>query len=594
MEVLMDSAVKKKIVLVEDDNIIAFSQAKFLREKGFDVVTCSSGEECIEIITSDSGVDLILMDIDLGKGIDGITTAEKVAEHRDIPVVFLTAFSDDDTINRVNGAARYGYVVKSSGNAMILSAMNMAFRLFDSSEVLRESEEKYRFIADNSTDIISKMDSNGNVLYMSSLCKIITGYDPEEFIGKNIIHYYHKDDRHIIIDTYNRLMAQSDIITFSYRFKLKNGGYTWLETTSRRITGTDGSITGIISSSRDITARVEAEKALRNSEEKLHLVMDGVPALLAYVDRDERFVYVNNAYERWYGIPKENIIGKNVKEIMFPDVYERASQNYKKVLNGETVVSEALTSNRNGEERYVRAHYVPHVSDGVVHGCFSLIFDISENKRAEEKILSLLNEKDLLLKEVHHRVKNNMGSIAALLYLQMDSMANPDAVNAIQDARGRVISMMGIYDILYRSGEYRSVAARAYFSDLIEKISSTYITSSRIKIESEIDEMILDSSTLFPVGMIVNELLTNALKYAFPGGKAGMINVRIMKKDENHIEISIRDNGAGLPDALEISSSRGFGLTLVRMMIQQIKGSIKINRINGTEFRINFPVERSS
>ena len=153
--------------------------------------------------------------------------------------------------------------------------------------------------------------------------------------------------------------------------------------------------------------------------------------------------------------------------------------------------------------------------------------------------------------------------------------------------------MMGIYDILYRSGEYRSVAAKAYFSDLIEKISSTYITSSRVKIESEIDDLILDSSILFPAGMIVNELLTNALKYAFPGGKSGVINARIMRKDEKHVEICIRDNGTGLPDALEISSSRGFGLTLVKMMIQQLNGSIKINRINGTEFRVNFPVEKT-
>lgn len=589
----MESGIRKKIVLVEDDNIIAFSQAKFLREKGFDAVTCSSGEESIELISSDPDINLILMDIDLGKGIDGIAAAERIALIRDIPVVFLTAFSDEETISRVNGAARYGYVVKNSGNPVLLSAINMAFRLFDAARILRESEEKYRFIADNSTDIISRMDASGKIIYMSPICRTVTGHDPDELLGLNVFQYYHKDDRALIIDVYKRLMEQSDIVTFSYRFRTKDGNYKWLETTSKRIIEPDGSISGIISSSRDITSRIESEKALRDSEEKLHLVMNGVPALLSYVDKDERFVYVNDGYERWYGIPKEEIIGKHTSAILFPDVYERVSQNYKKALAGETVVSENFTHNRNGDEKYVRAHYVPHVSDGVVHGFFSLIFDISENKKAEEKIISLLNEKDLLLKEVHHRVKNNMGSIAALLYLQMDSMANAEAVNAIQDARGRVISMMGIYDILYRSGEYRSVAARAYFSDLIEKISSTYITSTRVKIESEIDELILDSSILFPLGMIVNELLTNALKYACPGGKSGVINVRIMRKDEKHIEISIRDNGTGLPDALEISSSRGFGLTLVKMMIQQINGSIKINRVNGTEFRINFPVERS-
>ncbi len=589
----MNSDAAKKIVLVEDDNIIAFSQAKFLREKGFEVVALSSGEECVEYVASNAAADLILMDIDLGKGIDGIVAAEKIAEIKNIPVVFLTAFSDEDTINRVNGAARYGYVVKSSGNPVILSAIKMAFRLFESAEILRESEEKYRFIAENSTDIISRMDTAGNIIYMSPLCKTLTGHDPEKLLGHNIFKYYHPEDRHLIIDVYHRLLDQPEIVTFNYRFRMADENFIWLETTSRRLADSDGTVTGIISSSRDITARVEAEKALQESEEKLHLVMDGVPALLSYVDKDERFVYVNDAYERWHGIPGDKIVGMKISELLSPESYERSSEFYKMALAGERAVFENFTNDRNGEERFVRGHLVPHVIDGIVNGFFTLIFDITDNKRSEQKILSLLNEKDLLLKEVHHRVKNNMGSIAALLYLQMDSMVNPEAVNAIQDARSRVISMMGIYDILYRSGEYRSVAARGYFSDLIEKISSTYITSSRIKITSEIDEMILDSSILFPVGMIVNELLTNAVKYAFTGDRSGVIQVRIVRKDEKHVEISIRDNGTGLPDALEISGSRGFGLTLVKMMIQQLNGSIRINRIGGTEFKINFPVERS-
>jgi PAS domain S-box-containing protein len=589
----MNSDAEKKIVLVEDDNIIAFSQAKFLREKGFEVETLSSGEECVEYVKSDAAADLILMDIDLGKGIDGIVAAEKIAEFRDIPVVFLTAFSDEDTIDRVNGAARYGYVVKSSGNPVILSAIKMAFRLFDSARVLRESEEKYRFIAENSTDIISRMDTAGNIIYMSPLSRALTGHEPDDLLGHNVFKYYHREDRQLILNVYKQLLEQPDIVTFNYRFRMKDENYIWLETTSRRLTGTDGAVTGIISSSRDITSRVEAEKALKESEEKLHLVMNGVPALLSYIDKDERFVYVNDAYERWHGIPKENIVGMKISELLSQEAYGRSSEFYKKAIAGERAVFENFTNDRFGEERFVRGHLVPHFIDGTVNGFFTLIFDITDNKRAEQKILSLLNEKDLLLKEVHHRVKNNMGSIAALLYLQMDSMNNPDAVNAIQDARSRVISMMGIYDILYRSGEYRSVAAKGYFSDLIEKISSTYITSSRVKISSEIEEMILDSDILFPVGMIVNELLTNAIKYAFTGERTGEIQVRIVRKDDKHVEISIRDNGAGLPDALEISGSRGFGLTLVKMMIQQLNGSIKINKVGGTEFKINFPVEKN-
>jgi len=586
----MYSDVRKKIVIVEDDNLIAVSQAMYLKDHGFDTVELSSGEECVALAASDAVIDLILMDIDLGNGIDGIFAAEKIKELRDVPVVFLTAFSDEDTMKRVNSAEQYGYVVKNTGNLVILSAINMALRLFDSLKVLHESEEKYKFIAENSTDLILKVTSNGKIIYVSPLCKTVLGYDAGELAGSNILHYYDKEDRDTLIDAFNKIIESAGIYTFNHRMRLKDGSYKWFEATGKKLINADGTIRSLITSSRDITARIESEKALKDSDEKFHLVMNGVPALLAYVDNSERFVFVSDGYVRWYGIPKERIIGKYLKEIFLPEEYEKASPFIAKTLAGESIVTDSFTQDKDGAQRYVRGHFIPHIRDGVVHGFFSLIFDITENKKAEEKILSLLNGKDLLLKEVHHRVKNNMGSIAALLYLQMDSMDNPAAVNAIQDARSRVMSMIGIYNILYRSADYKAVPARPYFSDLIDKIAATYITSPRIKIENEIDEMVLDSGILFPLGMIINELLTNAVKYAFTGERPGVIHVRIIRKDDKHVEIIIKDNGVGLPDALEISSSRGIGLTLVRMMIQQIKGSIKINKIGGTEFRIQFPV----
>lgn len=586
----MDSIARKKIILVEDDNIISYSQSRFLTENGFQVTAVSTGEEAVKLVASGSLFDLVLMDIDLGGGIDGIQAASEITAVRDLPIVFLTAFSDEETLKRINGISRYGYVVKNSGNFVILSAINMAFKLTESARILRESEEKYRFIAENSTDVICKLDENGVILYLSPLNKLVSGYDDEELLGSNIVNFYHPDDRGRVIEDYKKIVSNSGIFTSVYRFRDRDGKYRWIESTSKRIMADDNRVTGIISSSRDITSRVETEKALKESEERLRLVMNGVPAMLLYIDKDKRFVYANDECSRWFSIGKDEIPGKLVRDVVPEEIYNRALTLYENAKLGEKISFEGTVADIEGAERSIRVNFVPEVIDDEVNGFFVLIFDVTDIRRAEQKILTLLNEKDLLLKEVHHRVKNNMGSIAALLYLQMDSIDNPIVVNALQDARSRVISMMGIYDILYKSGEYRQVPARAYFSDLLNKISSTYITSSRVSIENEIDEMTLDSGILFPVGMIVNELLTNAVKYAFPGGKSGVIKVRISIRDEKYIEISIRDNGIGLPDAMEISGSRGFGLTLVKMMVQQIKGSIKINRIGGTEFKINFTI----
>ena len=152
---------------------------------------------------------------------------------------------------------------------------------------------------------------------------------------------------------------------------------------------------------------------------------------------------------------------------------------------------------------------------------FALFNDITERKHAEEKIAGLLAEKELLLKEIHHRIKNNMAVIAALLSLQANSTDNAFAANALNEARSRVQSMVALYDKLYQESEYLKADAKPYLGKLISDMKSTYlngygIQESRTEIKEDIDSMILDTKQLMTIGLIINELLTNALKHAFP------------------------------------------------------------------------------
>jgi len=368
----------------------------------------------------------------------------------------------------------------------------------------------------------------------------------------------------------------------------KNGDKLWLESSMSFMRDENGNINGVLGVTRDVTYRKRVEDALRDSEEKLQIIMDGIPAYLAYVDSNERYVYVNRAYAEWHNSSKDDFPGQHLEDILEPSYYLKAKPYYMRALNGERVLYENTIIDREGNEHIARAEYVPHISNGVVNGFFALLLDITERKKAEEKVLSLLNEKELLLKEVHHRIKNNMGSISSLLYLQADTLQDPAAIEAIQDARSRVISMMSIYEMLYRSEDCRSVSVFEYLTDLIEKISVTYIRSRKISIEKDIDDFRLDSSMLFPAGMIINELLTNALKYAFPDGSSGSIMIRMKKLCGKTVEISVKDSGVGLPDAVKIAKSKGFGLSLVNMLVQQLHGKLNIVKNGGTEFRITF------
>jgi len=215
---------------------------------------------------------------------------------------------------------------------------------------------------------------------------------------------------------------------------------------------------------------------------------------------------------------------------------------------------------------------------------------LRENVSAKAEIQKLLEEKDLLLHEVHHRNKNNMNVISSLLSLQASSMTDPAASEALNVARSRVRSMMIMYDKLYRSGgDYRTVSSAGYFSDLIDDIAATYAASSSVTVEKRIEDIPLESKVVFPVGIVVNELITNAFKYAFPDGREGHVFVSFAKNGEAAL-LRIEDDGVGLPDGAIAGESSGFGLNLVRAMTTQIGGSLDLRGGTGTGVSLSFPL----
>jgi two-component sensor histidine kinase len=214
--------------------------------------------------------------------------------------------------------------------------------------------------------------------------------------------------------------------------------------------------------------------------------------------------------------------------------------------------------------------------------------DIIERTRFEEEIRRQLAEKELLLRETHHRMKNNIASIGGLLSLHKDDAASPEAALVLQDAIGRVNSMKVLYENLMASDDYREIPAGIYLNDLVDSVISLFTGSAHVTVEKELGEFSLPSRLLFPLGIIVNELLTNAMKYAFAGREEGVISIST-RKEGGRITLAIRDNGAGLPDGFDIGKSTGFGLTLVKMLCKQISASLSVESSGGTRTVIAFP-----
>ncbi|HBM15910.1 MAG TPA: hypothetical protein DD381_06160 [Lentisphaeria bacterium] len=217
-------------------------------------------------------------------------------------------------------------------------------------------------------------------------------------------------------------------------------------------------------------------------------------------------------------------------------------------------------------------------------------WDIAERRKDEDRIKNLLKEKELLLKEVHHRIKNNMAIAAGLLALHAHSSKNPLVVDSLREAQMRIQSMSILYDKLYRSENFSDISFKDYIEKLLDEVCASFGGLPNIVIEKQIQNIFLPSSIFFSVGIIVNELITNSIKYAFRDkANSGKITISVLQKNNNAVMI-IQDDGVGIPESVRANGQKGFGLSLVDFMLEQIKGKLSIEIDNGTIFTIEFPL----
>jgi two-component sensor histidine kinase len=217
----------------------------------------------------------------------------------------------------------------------------------------------------------------------------------------------------------------------------------------------------------------------------------------------------------------------------------------------------------------------------------STVQDITERKQAEEKNKSLLAEKELILKEVNHRIKNNMNTMKGLLLLQATTMNEAAAKTALENASKRMQSMEILYDQLYQSAAFTELSIKSYLSPLIDAFIVSFPEGNLVKVEKHIDDFILDAKRLQPLGIIINELLTNIMKYAFTNKSKGIITVTVILEDA-HVILSVQDNGKGIPASINFTNSTGFGLMLVHVLTGQLDGKIQIERVGGTRIVLDF------
>jgi len=352
---------------------------------------------------------------------------------------------------------------------------------------------------------------------------------------------------------------------------------------------------------RDVTDLRRAEQKELDLLRELRIIFDNIPVGIAYLDRDMRFISANRFFIDFVGMKEHELIGKPCQEVILQvagDDGSSSSPGVVEYLCGFETIDESfdfdspMVVERRTGDIFSRLTLVPErAADGSMNRLVFLLEDISEQKRAEEEILNSLDEKDVLLKEIHHRVKNNLQVISSLLSLQSRGLADESLLAIFRESQARVKSMALIHESLYQSEDLSLVDAQRYLQRLGTYLFQAYgIDPGKIRLALDAGDVRLGVDLAVPCGLIVNELLTNSLKYAFPGG-TGEVRVSLRHTGDAY-RLIVKDNGIGYSDIESGRRSESLGFRLIDTLVSQLDGTMKTRLDSGLEVVIDFSTPR--
>jgi len=716
---------RKTILLVEGEAPISMAESKILLGFGYDVVGTAGGEEAVGLATRDRGIDLVLMDLDVGAGIDGPEAARRILERRNIPIVFLSSRAEESCVDRVRGIVRYGYVLKDSGPFVLRSAIETAFALFEAATRARENEERllraelvagfgswefdlsdksviaspgarriyglgadswsisgvqelplaqYRGLLDRALrgivdgtgpydvvfeirrpddgslrtihsiakydaernivtgtihditerqkavdtlrsseeslaitlqsigDAVIATDVEGRVTRMNAAAERLTGWNLSAALGRPLGEVF------VIVNALSgekaenpvvRVFRTGGVVGLANHTVLisRNGEEYQIADSASPIKDRLGKIRGVILVFSDVTERYRAEEELRSSEAKFRSLVEHMQVGILLFNPRGEIVLSNPRACEIFGVEETRLLGRTPADADWGAIREDGSpfpssvHPVARAIATRMPVSDVVLGIHRPARKdrvWLLVDAIPLLAgDGGVRQVVCTFIDITERRHAEAEVKKLLAEKEIILKEVHHRVKNNMNTMKSLLFLQSQSVKNGAVGSALLDASGRLQSMYVLYEKLYRSSAFTELSLKEYVPALVDEVLGIFPNADDVRVSTDIEDIAMDPKVLSTLGIIVNELITNAMKYAFAGRAGGSIDIS-MSRSGDRMRLTVRDDGIGMPESVEFGNSSGFGLMLVSMLTQQLSGSVRLERGKGTAVVLEF------
>lgn len=449
---------------------------------------------------------------------------------------------------------------------------------------LRESEERYKLLFDLSPDAIF-VHRRGEIIMANKEARNLMKVNSESDLkGLNMNELLHPEFRKNV----------------SAELKLMQGDIKTDELTNQVFVCSDGSAVDVELRSatcvlygeqmhqvfaRDITERIKTEAILQEQREKIIAILKAIPDMMFILSADGIFLDYHSAADKNLYADSDLFLYKNIKNIFSDDIANLTLEKIRSVLSTGEMQTFEYTLDMNGLRNF-EARLVPCGNNSFL----AIVRDITINKRNEIELKKSLDEKDTLLRELFHRTKNNMQVISAMLQLQSLSMSDPKMVKVLFETGNRIKTMSLVHQKLYQAKDLSQINLNNYIKELIELLKDIYnVNGDKIKINLDLEDQLILIDYAVPCGLIINEVVSNAFKYAFPGDRKGNITITLIRKSNGELVLTFKDDGVGLPENYNMEENRTIGMQLINtLVVHQLDGTIAINGVGGVTIEITF------
>ncbi len=468
--------------------------------------------------------------------------------------------------------------------------ISLSFWYRDITQRMR-NEEQLRFQAhllNSVRESVIATDLDGRITYWGRGAENLYKHSADEVLSQLLTTILEPQDALEETDKIKQTMEQGEWSGENLQTR-KDGSSFWASASKSLVDDITGNPAGIISIERDISELKQTEMALRDSEERYRAVTETVLTGITMTDEDNTLVYVNTTFAEMMGYDKEEIVGMNLFDLTDRKDFD---EHIRMTLEMEGMRStyESVINRKDGASLNVLIAVSPLSGPtNLFTGSLCAFMDISDRIEAEQKIKASLEEKEVLLKEVHHRVKNNLQVVSSLLYLQSEKLVDDSGRSMLRESQNRVKSMALVHERLYQSEDLARINFADYIRNLGAHLFHSYgLDPTKVKMNISVEDIHLSIETAIPCGLVINELVSNALKHAFPEEGEGEISLSLIRDEDNQLTLSISDDGIGIPEEVDIKETDSMGLHLVNTLIRQLDATLTIDRKEGTKYDITF------